>query len=111
MKIINKLSDIETLQTKEPELESLMEAIEEYFCELYLIKLVRRHSTPLPSMTRAALGPPCPDLAHPWAPALPLHPFKNYSGPCYELKINLNNGLQPESSFIGWLTQTPTTKP
>ena len=65
MKIINKLSDIETLQTKEPELESLMEAIEEYFCELYLIKLVRRHSTPLPSMARAALGPPCSELAYP----------------------------------------------
>ena len=37
MKIINKLSDIENLQTKEPELESLMEAIEEYFCELFEI--------------------------------------------------------------------------
>jgi len=35
MKIINKLSEIETMQTKEPELESLMEAIEEYFCELF----------------------------------------------------------------------------
>ena len=37
--------------------------------------------------------------AHPWAPGLPLHPFKNYSGPSYELIGNLNNGLQPESTF------------
>jgi len=80
-------------------------------------------------MARAALGPPCPDLAHPtdmevlvppmpwmarrrpWAPAIPLHPFKNYSGPCYTLKSNLNNELQHESIFIGWLTKTPITKP
>ncbi len=43
-------------------------------------------------------------LAHPWAPKPPLHPFKNYSGPCCKLKINLNSGLQPESTLIGWLT-------
>jgi len=34
-----------------------------------------------------------------WAPALPLHPSKILSGPCYKLKSNFNNGLPPESTF------------
>ena len=35
MKIIIKLKEIEDLESKQPELEQLLEAIEEYFCELF----------------------------------------------------------------------------
>jgi len=35
MKIIIKLKEIEDLESKQPELEHLLDAIEEYFCELF----------------------------------------------------------------------------